>query len=142
MTIKSATPYLFFHGRAREAVGFYQDTLGAEVKSMQTFGEAMSTCPEAMKQRVVHAELAVGDATLFLSDGAGDASEPGGSHVQVALDCDDIAEMARQFDALAATGEVLHPIHDTFYGGKLGALRDRYGVSWMFNCMGPQPRVG
>jgi uncharacterized glyoxalase superfamily protein PhnB len=39
---------------------------------------------------------------------------------------------------LATSGEVLHAIHDTFYGGKLGALRDKYGVSWMFNCMGPK----
>ena len=141
MTIKTATPYLFFDGRAREAADFYRDALGAEVKSLQTFGEAMSSCPEAMKHRVVHAEIAVGEATLFLSDGAENGAVGGGSHVQVALDCDDIDEMARQFDALAAAGEVLHPIHDTFYGGKLGALRDKYGVSWMFNCMGPQARA-
>jgi PhnB protein len=133
MTIKTATPYLFLRGKAREAVGFYRDALGAEVKSLQTFGEAMSSCPDAMKHRVVHAELAVGAATLFLSDGAEDGAEPGGSQVQVALDFDDAAEMARRFDALGAGGEVLHPIHDTFYGGKLGALRDRYGVGWMFN---------
>jgi PhnB protein len=137
MTIKTATPYLFFNGQAREAAGFYREALGAEVKSLQTFGEAMSSCPVAMKDRVVHAEIRVGEATLFLSDGPADSNEIGGSHVQVALDCDDAEEMARQFDALAASGEVLHPIHDTFYGGKLGALRDKYGVSWMFNCMKP-----
>lgn len=138
MTIKTATPYLFFRGQAREAVGFYREALGAEVKSLQTFGEAMSACPEAMKHRVVHAEISVGEATLFLSDGPEDSADRGGSHVQVALDCDDVEEMARQFDALANAGEVLHPIHDTFYGGKLGALRDKYGVSWMFNCMQPK----
>jgi PhnB protein len=137
MTIKTATPYLFFNGQAREAAGFYREALGAEVKSLQTFGEAMSSCPAAMKNRVVHAEIRVGEATLFLSDGPADTDEAGGSHVQVALDCDDAEEMARQFDALATGGEVLHPIHDTFYGGKLGALRDKYGVSWMFNSTTP-----
>lgn len=137
MTIKSATPYLFFSGRSREAAQFYRDALGAEVKSLQTFGDAMSTCPTAMKDRVVHGEIRVGEATLFLSDGPEDQPVGPGSPVQVALDCDDVTEMTRQFDALAEGGEVFHPIHDTFYGGKLGALRDKYGVSWMFNCMGP-----
>jgi PhnB protein len=136
MTIKTATPYLFFHGRAREAATFYREALGAEIKSLHTFGEAMSTCPDAMKDRVVHGELLVGAATLFVSDGASDGSDAAGSHVQVALDCDDYEEMAGQFEALAHGGEVLHPIHDTFYGGKLGALRDKFGVSWMFNYLG------
>jgi PhnB protein len=137
MTIKSATPYLFFSGRSREAAEFYVKALGAEVKSLQTFGEAMSTCPKAMADRVVHAEIRIGQATLFMSDGPEDEPAGPGSPVQVALDCDDVAEMTRHFDALAKGGEVLHPIHDTFYGGKLGALRDKYGVSWMFNSMGP-----
>ncbi|MBO6936759.1 MAG: VOC family protein [Deltaproteobacteria bacterium] len=138
MTIKTATPYLFLDGNARVAATFYQQALGAEVKSLQTFGEVMSSCPDSMSARVVHAELAVGDATLFLSDGPENRGGDGAAaQVQVALDCDDVAEMMKQFDALAEGGEVLHPIHDTFYGGKLGALRDRFGVSWMFNSMKP-----
>tara|TARA_B100001750_G_scaffold243563_1_gene259093 strand:- start:97 stop:513 length:417 start_codon:yes stop_codon:yes gene_type:complete len=137
MTIKSATPYVFFNGRAKEAAEFYVETLGAEVKTLQTFGEVMSTCPDAMKDRVVHAEILVGQAVLFLSDGSEERPSAPGSHVSIALDCDDVPEMERQFAALAEGGEVVHPIHDTFYGGKLGAMCDRYGVCWMFNCMSP-----
>lgn len=138
MTVKSATPYLFFNGQAREAAAFYTDAIGADVKSLQTFGEAMSDCPAAMRDRVVHGEVCIGEASLFVSDGPQDVDVPQGSQVQVALDCDHADEMGRQFDALAKGGKVLHPIHDTFYGGKLGALQDRFGVSWMFNCMGPK----
>lgn len=138
MTITAATPYIFFNGNAREAAEHYRRTLNAELRSLKTFGEVMGSCPDAMKDRVVHAELAVGKATLFLSDGPDDRSDQAGSQVQVALDCDDVNEMERHFAALAEGGEVLHAIHDTFYGGKLGALRDAYGVSFLFNCSGPQ----
>jgi PhnB protein len=43
------------------------------------------------------------------------------------------AEMAKAFDELAAEGLITLPLQDTFWGGKLGTLTDKYGVRWMFN---------
>ncbi len=47
---------------------------------------------------------------------------------------DDAGEMARAFDALSQGGAVETAIHDAFWGDKFGALRDRFGISWMFTC--------
>lgn len=133
MPIMRATPYLFLNGQTREAVALYEAALGAKVMSLRTFGEAMSSCPRATKDRVMHAELLVDRAVLLLSDGPEDMKGEGTSQVQVALDFDDPAQMDERFEALAKGGEVMHPIHDTPYGGKLGTLRDAFGIGWMFH---------
>jgi PhnB protein len=60
MSITAATPYLFFDGRAQEAMEAYEEALGAQVTSAQRFGDMDESCPEAMRDRVMHASLQVG----------------------------------------------------------------------------------
>lgn len=133
MTIKAATPYLILNGRAPQAVEFYQRALGAKVEALQRFGDVDQSCPEAMRNNVMHAELRVGSALLMLSDGPGSGPVPQGGAVNVALDFDDVAEARRCFDALAAGGTVVQPIIDAPWGGIFGALADSFGVNWMFS---------
>lgn len=134
MTIHAATPYLILNGRAGEAIAHYQQALGATVESRQRFGDVDQSCPEAMRDRIMHAELRVGAATLMLSDGPGEGAAPGAGAVSVALHLDDAAELARIFAALSDSGMVIQPVMDAPWGAKFGALHDRFGVSWMFNC--------
>nr|AYM52483.1 hypothetical protein [Archangium gephyra] len=132
MTIQAATPYLILNGRAEQAIAFYQRALGAKVEAMQRFGDVDQSCPTAMKSRVMHAQLRVGDAILMLSDSNEDTPLKGGS-VNVALQLDD-PEQARQcFDALAAKGTVVQPLIEAPWGAMFGALSDEFGINWMFN---------
>ena len=63
-------PYLFFDGRAEEALEFYRARLGAEVQMLMRFKE----CPDSMPNpppgdKVMHSSFRIGDTTVMASDG-------------------------------------------------------------------------
>lgn len=134
MTIKAATPYLILNGRADDAVKHYQRALGASVVSLQRFGDMDPNCPEATKNSVMHCVLSVGDATIFLSDGGPGSDEVGVGPISVALSPDDEGETNKAFEVLAESGKVLQPLMKAPWGAIFGAVRDKYGISWMLNC--------
>lgn len=133
--INSATPYLILNGKAHEAIELYRTALGANVEVIQRFGDMPGSCPDALKNKVMHAALRVGKALIMLSDGGpeGGPTGPGGS-VSVALDLDDEAELKRIVAALSVSGKVVQPVIDAPWGALFGAVNDAYGISWMFNC--------
>jgi PhnB protein len=133
------TPYLFFEGRAEEAIAFYATALGAETRMLMRFAEAPDPPPPGMLppgsgQRIMHAEIAIGDAVLMVSDGgcAGAAAFAG---FAVSLPAADPAQALRWFDALAAGGQVRMPMGPTFWSPAFGMLQDRFGVPWMISVM-------
>lgn len=135
MSIQAATPYFMFNGKTAQAVALYQRALGAKVETMQRFGDVDGSCPDALKDRVMHAALRVGSALLMMSDGPSpDAAPPDGGNVNVALDFNDAEAGRRAFDALAASGTVIQPLIDAPWGGLFGVVRDELGIPWMFNC--------
>lgn len=135
MSIQSATPYLLLHGKAEQAIALYQRALGAQVESLQRFGDVDGSCPEAQRNRVMHASLRVGKAVLMMSDSTTDGPRLEGGNISVALDFDDAQATRRAFDALAASGKVIEPIFQAPWGALFGVVQDEMGISWMFNCM-------
>ena len=135
-------PYLFLEGRAEEAIGFYRDAIGAEVMMMMRFREAPppppGPAPEGcsggptpeMAEKIMHATLRIGGSMLMLSDGHC-SGKPSFQGVALSLQAPDIATAEKQFDALAAGGEVRMPLTETFFSPRFGMLADRFGVSWM-----------
>jgi PhnB protein len=124
------TPYLFFEGRAEEAIALYEEALGAEVTMRMRFREAPDPPPPGSEDKIMHAALRIGDATIMLSDGycAGAAKFAG---FGVSLPATDAAQAQRFFDALADGGEVRMPIGPTFWSPAFGMVEDRLGVLWM-----------
>jgi PhnB protein len=134
MTIKAATPYLMLDGQADNAIATYQSALGATLESLQRFGDMDPSTPDAMKNRVMHAVLKFGDATLMLSDGGpGEGQGPAG-RVSVALDMNDVAQCRKAYEGLTAKGKAVQPLIDAPWGALFGIAHDEYGVAWMFNC--------
>jgi PhnB protein len=134
MTIKAATPYLILSGKAPRAIDFYQRALGATTEVVMRFGDMDASCPEAQRNRIMHAALRVGSALLMLSDGGPGDTPPTGGPVNVALDFDAPEETRRCFDALATSGKVVQPIAPAPWGALYGELVDEFGIRWMFNC--------
>jgi PhnB protein len=128
-------PYLFFDGRCEEAIEFYKRALGAEVEMLMRFKESPEPpkpgmVPPGSEDKVMHASLRIGDATVMASDGhcQGRASFQGFS---LSLTVPDEAEAERLFAALADGGEVQMPLAKTFFSPRFGMVADRFGVSWM-----------
>lgn len=135
MSIQTVIPYLNLRGKAAEAIEFYESALGAEVELLRRFAEEMQDCPAALRDQVMHAELRLGDAKIYLSDGGPDESLPAGGVISVAVGFDDDDQARAAFDKLASGGTVFQPIIDAPWGALFGSLQDRYGINWMISTI-------
>jgi PhnB protein len=133
-------PYLSFEGRCEEAINFYKSTVGAKVEMMMRFKEAPADqqamiSPES-KDKVMHAALKIGEATVMASDGycTGKSSFSG---VSLALTADSPAEADKLFNALSKDGQVTMPMTETFFANRFGTCSDKFGVTWM--VINPKP---
>lgn len=131
MTVQRLHPYLHFLGEAQAAIHLYEHALGARVAHLTRYGDAPMPVPDDHKDRIMHAELHIDGHALMLSDGPPGYTAPLGSAFQVVLEFSDDAAMARAFDALLAGGDVVMPLQDMFWGGRIGMLVDRFRVRWM-----------
>jgi PhnB protein len=127
-------PYLFFDGHCEEAIEFYKRALGAKVTMLMRFKEMPDpqpgSIPPGAEDKVMHASLQVGEATVLVSDGQCQGQEkPQG--FALSLTAADDAEAKRLFAALSDGGEVRMPLGKTFFSSQFGMAADRFGVSWM-----------
>ena len=126
--------YLFMDGRAEEAIEFYKKALGAS--------EAMRV-PAQDGKRLMHSEIHVGGARIFVVDDFPEHRCPGGMvdavfppdqikgtsvtmHLEVE-NCD--AAVKRAADAGAS---VTMAPWDAFWGARYGRIIDPFGHSWSF----------
>ncbi|MFT9600249.1 VOC family protein [Mesobacillus sp.] len=132
--ITGIVPYLVTNGNGQEAVEFYKNALGAEVISLQTFGEMPPNpeypLPEEAKDRVLNAQLKISNASLMLSDTFPGQPYQLGSQVTVALLLNDAAEAKEIFEKLQVDGKVTMPIQETFWSPAYGQVTDKFGVEW------------
>jgi PhnB protein len=128
-------PYLFFDGRCEEAIAFYKKALGAEVTMLMRVKESPEPhrpgmLPPGSEDKVMHAEVRVGETTLLVSDGRC-LGKPRFEGFSLALTAADDAEAERWFAALSSGGKVEQPLIQTFFASRFGMLADRFGVPWM-----------
>jgi len=123
-------PYLFFNGQCEAAVNFYQRALGAQLKALTRYKDS----PEATRRpgiddKVLHADLRIGDTTVLASDGdAHGETDFRGFSLSLAAKRD--ADANRMFAALADGGRVQVPIGPTPFASRFGMVADRFGVLW------------
>lgn len=132
------TPYLFFGGQCAEALDFYAKALSGRVKQSIPMGEAMLDASPENANRIIHAVFEANGFMFMASDGVPGAPRVSGGQVHLALDFETKEEQERVFANLGEGGEIVRPLHDTFYGGRMGVLTDRYGIQWMLNWS-PKP---
>ena len=133
--LSSVQPYLFFNGRCDEALAFYRSALDAEVTALMRFKESpmpAQGCGDQMPpgDKVMHASFRVGSVEVLASDGHCDG-KPAFQGFSLALTVRDGAEAERRFNALAAGGQVVQPLAETFFSPRFGMVTDRFGVMWM-----------
>jgi PhnB protein len=128
-------PYLFFDGRCEEAIEFYCSKLGAEVTMLARFKDAPEPhqpgmIPPGAENKVMHANLRIGDTTVLASDGRCQG-KPSFQGFALSLMASSDADAERLFGALSDGGEVQMPLTKTFFSSSFGMIADRFGVSWM-----------
>ena len=122
---RGAIPYLVIRGAA-DAIGFYQQVLGASVVFRL----------DAPDGKPLHAELSVGPAHFMLTEERPEyqALSPlsvGGTGSSVVAYVPDVdAAVAR---ALAAGATLGMPVADQFWGDRSGSITDPFGHQWMIS---------
>lgn len=128
-------PYLFFDGRCEEAIDFYRKAADAEVVMLMRMKDSPDPHPPGMlppgsENKVMHARLRIGGATVLLSDGHCQG-KPVFEGFSLSLTVPDDGTAERLFNGLLDGGTVRMPLEKTFFSPKFGMLVDRFGVSWM-----------
>jgi len=127
--------YLTFDGNCAEAMKFYQKCLNADLQ-MMPFSEMPKTegeIPAGSKDRVMHARLTKGNATLMASDTMPGHPFKMGNNFSISLNCESKKEVDDFANAFKQGGQVTMPNQDTFWGAYFGMVTDKFGINWMFN---------
>ena len=125
-------PYLFFDGRTDEALDFYKKAVDAEPRMLMRFKDApdQSMITRGVENKVMHAQVRIGDATVLMSDGrcTGTMNFQG---FALTITAKTEAEANKLFTALADGGQVTMPMAKTFFSPRFGMLTDKFGVGWI-----------
>jgi PhnB protein len=130
-------PYISFDGDARQAMEFYEQVFGGNLR-VSTFGEyGQADSPDANK--IMHGQLETSRGfTLMGSDTPTGMQFDPGSRITVSLSGDDADELRGYWDKLCEGGTVRMPLEKQMWGDEFGMCTDRFGVNWMVNIGQPQ----
>lgn len=126
------TPYLMFNGNCEEALNFYAQTIGGEIKNLSRDEGSPAESISGDKQKVMHANFEGNGIAFMASDGSGKPVSNVGN-IHLCIDFKDLNAMDNVFNALCEGGEITMPLQDTFWGARFGMLTDKFGINWMFN---------
>jgi PhnB protein len=132
------SPYVMFHGNAKEAMDFYVSAFGGKIEQCKTFKDAPKL-PEGgskdISNKIMHAEVSFHGTKILLCD---DVKRPAKATVEngvhVSVECADLETTKTSFNKLSAGGKVQLPLAKQFWGDTFGSVTDKFGVNWMFNC--------
>jgi PhnB protein len=130
-------PYLYFNGRCEEAVEFYRRAVGAQVVALTRYKDNPGAqTPAGAEEKVMHANLRIGDTTVLASDGQchGATNFQGFS---LSLTATKDADADRLFGALSEGGAVQVPLMSTPFASRFGMVADRFGVLWTISAHAP-----
>ncbi len=132
MQVQQVQPYLFFDGRAEEAIDFYKKTLDAKVTMLMRFKEApdQTMCAPGSENKVMHAYVNIGETGVMISDGR-NTGQPKFEGFALSIATKTEAEADKLFNALADGGKITMPQTKTFFSPRFGMLADKFGVNWM-----------
>ncbi|MGH3656413.1 MAG: VOC family protein [Micromonosporaceae bacterium] len=131
-------PYISFSGNAREALEFYKDIFGGDLR-MNTFGEFGGQAGPADKDKIMHGMLTTdGGLALMAADTPPGMEYKPGTNMSVSLSGEDAGELRGYWQKLSEGGNVSMPMEKQMWGDEFGMCTDRFGVTWMVNINQPQ----
>ena len=138
--------YLNFPRSTEEAFNYYKSVFGGEFcgGGVARFGdfpppEGAPQLAEGDKNLIMHIELPITGGHILMGTDAPESMGfkiNQGNNVYIMLETDTRIETQQLFEALSAGGEVEMELQDMFWGAYYGSLTDKFGIKWMFNCMG------
>ena len=124
-------PTISFQGKCDEAITFYKEALGAEVKGIYYFKDAPadSGMDESLPPSfVMHSEILICGTQITMTDGA--TAPITGDFFSLMLMFDSAEEVSAMFNNLAGGGKIVTPLAQQFWATLCGDVVDQFGISW------------
>lgn len=126
-------PAISFKGNCNEAIAFYQETLGAILKSIAHFKDAptkdWADGMDLPPNFVMDSEVIIDGQLIMMTDGALD--KPTADFFSFCLLKDTKEEVTEIFNKLAANGKIVEPLGAVFWSSLYGVVEDKFGFQWM-----------
>ena len=134
--MKQIIPEVYVKDCAR-ALEFYCGLFGGRVKNLQMSDELAMFSD--IKGKVVHSELHVNPRCVLYFADIFDERRRRTGNMTLMLHMDEMDEIERVYEQLAANGKVGMPLQQTFWGDYHAIVTDNYGAPWALNF---SPKIG
>jgi len=125
-------PFIYFYGRAEEALEFYKSALGGSYDVIQrNVASGDPRLDPSFVGKISYAIFTASGISFALSDGGGPRTlGPDEGNITLSLRIPSVTKAQEIFAALAEGGTVKAEFGDVPWGGKFGHVRDRYQNEW------------
>ena len=120
-----------FQGNCDEALTFYKEALGADVKDVAYFRDAPpdSGMDESLPLNfVMHSDVSIYGTQIVMTDGG--TAPIAGDYFTLMLSLDSAEEVTSVFNKLADGGQVVEALGTQFWAALCGDVQDRFGINW------------
>ena len=124
-------PSIHFPGTCDEAIAYYKEAVGAEVKGIAYFRDAPpdSGMDQSLPPNfVMHSEILMFGTPITMTDGAENPIT--GGNFTLMLSLNSAEEVTSVFNKLADGGKVIEALAPQFWSSLCGDVEDRFGVNW------------
>jgi len=124
-------PTISFQGKCDEAIVFYKEAVGAEVKGIHYFKDAPadSGMDESLPPDfVMHSEILICGTQITMTDGA--TAPATGDFFSLMLMFETADEVTSAFNKLAKGGKMVTPLAQQFWSTLCGDVEDKFGIHW------------
>jgi len=123
-------PSIHFPGICDEAIAYYKEAVGAEVKEIAYFRDAPpdSGMEELPPNFVMYSEVLMFGTLVAMTDGA-EKRITGGNFTFIVF-FNSAEEVTSVFNKLADGGKVIEALAPQFWTALCGSVEDRFGLTW------------
>ena len=122
-------PTIHFPGNCEEAIAYYKEAVGAEVRKIAYFRDAPPDSGIDLPPNfVMYSEVFMFDALISMTDGA--ANPARGDHFTFTVFLDSAEEVTAVFHKFAEGGQVVEALAPQFWVSLTGYVTDRFGINW------------
>lgn len=133
-------PYLSFEGKAEEAMEFYKKVFIGEVIYLMRYSEHEDfPISDDYKEKILHAQLKVGDGLIYLSDAYEGEKLDYGNHMEVNINFETEDALEKAYEMLSESAvKISLPLQKMFWNAKFATLIDQFGIGWSLNYTYPE----
>jgi PhnB protein len=132
--------FINFEGNCKQAVLFYAEAFRKDIPEFMTFadnpGDDYFPPTKETEDLIMYTSLNFDGVNIMFSDIPPGTGLIVGNNVSLTVVNEDMEEVKRLFNAMAAEGTVIMPLQETFWSKCYGYLSDKFGVHWQFSHSG------